>query len=60
MVFIVNPWVFSHEAMWDLMYLMNSLVDVNGKILIPGIQDTVAELTDKERALYQAIDFDLV
>ena len=25
-----------HEAMGDLMYLMNTLIDANGKILVPG------------------------
>ncbi|XP_050718402.1 cytosolic non-specific dipeptidase-like isoform X2 [Eriocheir sinensis] len=48
-----------HEAMIDLMYLMNSLVDVNGKILIPGIMDDVAELTPEEEKLYADIDFDV-
>jgi hypothetical protein len=48
----------SHEAMTDLFYLMNNLVDQHGKILIPGIYDDVLPVTDEERALYKDIDFD--
>ncbi|KAJ8734053.1 hypothetical protein PYW07_014604 [Mythimna separata] len=47
-----------HEAMTDLIYLMNELVDKNGKILIDGIYDSVAPLTDNEKKLYTNIDFD--
>lgn len=47
-----------HEAMADLMYLMNTLVDVNGKILVDGIYDLVAPVSDEEQALYKDIDFD--
>lgn len=46
--------------MSDLMYLMNRLVDKDGKILIPGIYDRVAKVTDEEKLLYEAIDFDTV
>ncbi|GAB1599912.1 cytosolic non-specific dipeptidase-like [Argonauta hians] len=48
-----------HEAMSDLIFLMNSLVDVKGKIMIPGIYDSVKPMTPEEDALYQGIDFDL-
>ncbi|GAB1599913.1 cytosolic non-specific dipeptidase-like [Argonauta hians] len=48
-----------HEAMSDLIFLMNSLVDVKGKIMIPGIYDSVKPMTPDEDALYQGIDFDL-
>ncbi|XP_063418778.1 cytosolic non-specific dipeptidase-like [Mytilus trossulus] len=48
-----------HEAMTDLTAILGSLVDVNGKILIPGIYDTVAPVTDEERKSYGPIDFDL-
>ncbi|KAK3716780.1 hypothetical protein RRG08_012051 [Elysia crispata] len=47
-----------HEAMNDLIALMSTLTDVNHKILIPGIYDSVQELTDEERATYDPIDFD--
>ena len=48
-----------HEGMADLIYLMNTLVDVNGRILIDGIYDNVAELTDAELASYKDIEFDV-
>jgi nonspecific dipeptidase len=48
-----------HEAMADLVYIMNRLVDKNGKILIPGVYDKVAKVTDDERKLYDTIDFDM-
>ncbi|XP_050506548.1 cytosolic non-specific dipeptidase [Diabrotica virgifera virgifera] len=48
-----------HEAMSDLMYLMNQLVDKDGKILIDGIYDDVAPVTDNEHGIYKAIEFDV-
>lgn len=48
-----------HEAMTDLIALMDSLVDRKGKILIPGIYEAVAHLSKEEEKIYQAIDFDL-
>jgi len=48
-----------HEAMTDLINLMSSLVDNKGKVLVPGIYDSVAKLTDAEKKLYDVIDFDL-
>lgn len=35
------------------------LMDRKGKILIPGINEAVAPLTEEELALYDQIDFDL-
>jgi len=52
--------IYRHEAMTDLIAILGTLVDVNGKILIPGINDTVAPVTDNERSSYDPIDFDLV
>lgn len=46
-----------HESMVDLVALLNDLVDGHGKILVPGVYDTVAPLTDEERKLYESIDF---
>lgn len=40
--------------------VLNSLVDVKGKILIPGIYDTVAKVTEEERRSYDTIEFNLV
>ncbi|CAI9725218.1 cytosolic non-specific dipeptidase-like [Octopus vulgaris] len=48
-----------HEAMSDLIFLMNSLVDLNGRIQIPGIYDSVKSITSEENSLYGSIDFDL-
>ncbi|KAI1285545.1 Cytosolic non-specific dipeptidase [Halotydeus destructor] len=46
-----------HEGMADLIALMNSLVDNKGKILVPGIMDNVSLLDEKERSLYENVDF---
>lgn len=48
-----------HEAMTDLVFLMNSLVDQNGKILVDGLYDDVAPLLDNEQEIYEKIDFDV-
>ncbi|XP_023028441.1 cytosolic non-specific dipeptidase 2 [Leptinotarsa decemlineata] len=47
-----------HEAMSDLIYLMNTLVDKDGKILITGLYNEVAAITPAERELYKKIVFD--
>jgi len=47
------------EAMPDLIYMMNQLIDSEGNILIPGILDNVAPITKSEEAMYNAIDFDM-
>jgi nonspecific dipeptidase len=46
-----------HESMVDLVYLLNELVDNKGKILVPGVYDSVKPLTDEEKKLYDSIDF---
>ena len=48
-----------HEAMPDLIYLLNTLVDVNGKILIDGIYDNVPKVTPEELKLFEDIEFDV-
>ncbi|XP_034947781.1 cytosolic non-specific dipeptidase [Chelonus insularis] len=48
-----------HEAMADLIYLLNTLVDVNGRILVDGIYDNVTKVTDAELASYRDIEFDV-
>ncbi|KAJ3369383.1 Cys-Gly metallodipeptidase [Allomyces arbusculus] len=48
-----------HEPMTDLIHLMSTLVKPNGEILIPGIMDNVADLTEEEEALYDVLDFDV-
>lgn len=48
-----------HEAMPDLIYLLNTLVDVNGKILIDDIYDKVDKILEKELESYKTIEFDV-
>lgn len=45
------------EPMVDLVQVMSKLVDNKGNILIPGVAEMVAPLTEKEDALYDDIDF---
>ncbi|PHH81973.1 hypothetical protein CDD82_7405 [Ophiocordyceps australis] len=45
------------EPMTDLVRLLASLVDTNGKILIPGIMEQVALVTQDEDGLYDGISF---
>lgn len=47
----------AQEPMTDLVRLLGSLVDTDGKIQIPGIMDLVAPLTDEEKSLYGDIEF---
>lgn len=46
-----------HEPMTDLVLLLSKLVDNKGKILIPGVNELVAPLTDEEKARYENIDY---
>ncbi|XP_028392570.1 cytosolic non-specific dipeptidase-like [Dendronephthya gigantea] len=48
-----------YEAMSDLIALFSTLIDEKGNILIPGVNDSVAELTPEEEALYEGLDFDM-
>lgn len=48
-----------HEAMSDLIYLLNTLVDVDGKILVDGIYEKVHVITAQELESYKAIEFDV-
>jgi Cys-Gly metallodipeptidase DUG1 len=43
--------------MTDLVRILGSLVDTNGKIQIPGLADLIAPLTEEEKALYGPIAF---
>jgi hypothetical protein len=43
--------------MIDLVSLLNELVDAKGKILIPGIYDSVSPLTEEEKNIYSKIEF---
>lgn len=48
-----------HESMTDLVQLMATLVDSQGKILVDGIMDDVATVTPEEEALYERIEFNI-
>ncbi|XP_014230542.1 cytosolic non-specific dipeptidase [Trichogramma pretiosum] len=48
-----------HEAMSDLIWMMNTLVDVNGKVQVEGIYDNVAKITPEELKIYDNIEFDV-
>lgn len=54
-------WSFNFIVFTRLHFLppSGSLVDNKGKIMIPGIYDSVAPLTDEEKNLYDNIEFDL-
>lgn len=45
--------------MSDLIYVLNQLVDIKGNILIPGISKDVEPLNNKEKELYNKIQFDV-
>jgi Cys-Gly metallodipeptidase DUG1 len=47
----------AQEPMTDLVRIMGTLVDTNGKILIPGVNEMVAPLTEEEKALYGPISY---
>ncbi|XP_018566615.1 cytosolic non-specific dipeptidase [Anoplophora glabripennis] len=48
-----------HEAMTDLVYLLTTLVDKDGKILIPELYKDVAPIVEGENEIYKKIDFDV-
>ena len=48
-----------HEAMTDVVRIMASLVDSQGNILVDGIKDDIAPLTDAEMETYKQVEFDL-
>lgn len=47
------------EPMVDLMQILSGLVDSKGKILIDGIDEMVAPVTEKEKEIYEKISFSL-
>lgn len=48
-----------NEGMFDLVHMLNTLVDKEGNLLIDGLLDPVAEVTRDELATYAGIDFDV-
>lgn len=51
--------IFRHEAMSDLIYVLNQLVDIKGNILIPRINEDLEPLSEREKQLYEKIHFDV-
>ncbi|PFH62773.1 hypothetical protein XA68_11996 [Ophiocordyceps unilateralis] len=47
----------AQEPMTDLVRILASLVDTDGKIQIPGIKEQVAPITEEEESLYDGISF---
>lgn len=48
-----------NEPMTDLITLMSKLVTPQGEILVPGVKEMIAPVTDDERAKFEAIHFEL-
>lgn len=48
-----------HEPMTDLVHVMSKLVTPAGKILIPGVNEQVAPVTEQEAEIYKALDFSM-
>lgn len=47
------------EPMVDLVQVLSSLVNSRGQILVKGVDEMVAPLTEKEKKLYEDIDYSL-
>lgn len=45
--------------MSDLIALLNTLLDKDGEILIPGIMEDVEIISPEEQKMYSNIDFDI-
>ncbi|KAG7095694.1 hypothetical protein E1B28_006408 [Marasmius oreades] len=48
-----------HEPMTDLVILMSKLVDVNGHILVPGVDEMVSAADVEERKMYEGLDYSI-
>lgn len=48
-----------HEPTIDLFHLFSKLVSPAGEILVPGVKDLVAPLSDEEKARYEGMDFQI-
>lgn len=66
MSFIIEQsiiWPGSRPQRWHTcnvcICFVGSLVDSSGRILIPGIYDQMAPLTEEEKTMYENIDLDL-
>lgn len=41
----------------DMVWILSQLVELDGKIRIPGLEELVAPLCDEEKKIYDSIDF---
>ncbi|KAL1717563.1 hypothetical protein EV715DRAFT_253583 [Schizophyllum commune] len=48
-----------HEPMTDLIALMSRLIDREGNILIPGVDDMVSAADAEERKIYETLDYSI-
>ncbi|VDD85784.1 unnamed protein product [Enterobius vermicularis] len=48
-----------YEPMADVVWMMNQLTNLDGHINIKGLNEMVAPVTEEERKLYEATDFDM-
>nr|XP_008122842.1 PREDICTED: cytosolic non-specific dipeptidase [Anolis carolinensis] len=48
-----------HEATSDLIFLLNTLADSSGRILVPGIYDAVANISNKEKEYFEKAEYNL-
>lgn len=48
-IFVLHAIFIRHEAMVDCVQVLSKLVDSKGKILIPGINENVAEMSEAEK-----------
>jgi Cys-Gly metallodipeptidase DUG1 len=48
-----------HEPMTDLIKLMSRLVDPDGRILIPGVEEMVEAAGEEEKAIYNSLDYNI-
>ncbi|KAJ7762208.1 hypothetical protein B0H16DRAFT_1248066, partial [Mycena metata] len=48
-----------HEPMTDLISLMSRLVDAQGRILVPGVDDMVSAAGVEERSIYEKLDYSI-
>ena len=42
-----------------MVYLLNTLLDNEGNILIPGLLENIVPVTEAEQQMYESIDFDV-
>ncbi|KAF9045441.1 hypothetical protein BJ165DRAFT_1477418 [Panaeolus papilionaceus] len=48
-----------HEPMTDLISLLNTLVQPDGKILVPGVDEMVPPADEEEKAIYEKLDYSI-